>query len=141
MILDIVTPSRRLHSLATEEVRLPAETARVILPGREGEFEVLPGHAPFLTLLGTGLLTFELNGKDVQLMVSGGFCDVDRDRVTVMCEAASLPEEIEAEREQRSLQETEKKLLELGAVSAEDEDFQRLRTEAERAASKLRLVR
>lgn len=141
MILDIVTPSRRLHSLATEAVRLPMETARVVVPGQEGEFEVLPGHAPFLTLLGTGLLTFEANGKDVQLMVSGGFCDVDHDRITVMCESAALPEEIEAEREQRSLQDTEKQLSELGAVSSEDEDFQRLRTEAERAASKLRLVR
>lgn len=141
MILDIVTPTRRLHSIATEELRLPAETSRVVLPGRDGEFEVLPGHAPFLTLLGTGLLTFERNGQDVHLMVSGGYCDVDRDRVTVMCESAALPEEIEAEEEQRSLQETEKKLSELGAVSSEDEDFQRLRTEAERAASKLRLVR
>lgn len=141
MILDIVTPSRRLSSVATEDVRLPTDTARVILPGQAGEFEVLPGHAPFLTLLGTGLMTFEVNGRDVQLMVSGGFCDVDQDRVTVMCESAALPEEIEAEREQKSLQETEKQLSELGAVSSEDEDFKRLRTEAERAASKLRLLR
>ncbi len=141
MIFDVVTPDRRLRSLATDEIRLPAETARVVLPGKEGEFEVLPGHAPFLTILGTGLVTFEQHGKDVQLMVSGGFCDVDRDRITVMCESAALPEEIEAEREQRSLQETEKKLSELGAVSSEDEDFQRLRTEAERAASNLRLLR
>lgn len=141
MILDIVTPNRRLHSLANDEVRLPSETSRVILPGVEGEFEVLPGHAPFLTMLGTGLLTFEHKGKDVQLMVSGGFCDVDRERVTVMCESAALAEEVELADAQKSLDEAERKLFEIGAVSTEAEDFQKIRTEAERAAAKLRLLR
>ncbi len=141
MRLDIVTPSRRLQSVATTDVRLPIETSRVLIPGKEGEFEVLPGHAPFLALIGTGLLRFEAGGRDVELMVSGGFADIDRESVTVMCESAALAEEISAEAEQKSLQDMERKLTDLGAVSSEDEDFQKLRTEAERAASKLRLIR
>lgn len=141
MIVDIVTPSRRLRSVQSEDVRLPAECSRVILPGSEGEFEVGTGHSPFLTLLGTGLLTLETAGRTVKLMVSGGFCEVDRERVTVMCEIAALPEEVEVDAVQAGLQAVEKKLSELGATSTEEESFQRLRTEAERAASKLRLVR
>ncbi|MFZ9887850.1 MAG: ATP synthase F1 subunit epsilon [Myxococcota bacterium] len=141
MIVDIVTPSRRLRSVQNEDVRLPADCSHIIVPGREGEFEVGPGHAPFLTLLGTGLLTLETGGRTVKLMVSGGFCEVDRERVTVMCETAALPEEVQVDAVQSGLQAVEKKLSELGAASTEDESFQRLRTEAERAASQLRLVR
>lgn len=141
MLLDIVTPERRVRSIKNADVRLPAESQDVVLPGITGEFEVLPGHAPFITLLGTGILSFEANGKNVRLMVSGGFAEVDRDKVTVMCEAAALPEEVEAGAEAKSLAELERKLMELGSVATHDEELNRLRAEAERAAAKLRLLK
>lgn len=141
MLLDIVTPDRRLRSVESTDVRLPVETDDVVLPGIEGEFEVLPGHAPFLTLLGTGILSFKANGKTVRLMVSGGFAEIDREKVTVMCEAAALPEEVEAGAEEKSLAEAERRLAALGAVAFGDPEFKRLRAEAERAASKLRLLK
>ena len=141
MQLDIVTPTRRLQSIETEEVRLPCETERVRIPGAEGEFEVLPGHAPFIATIGTGILSFAVGGKEIQLMVSGGFCDVDRDKVSVMCEAASLIEEVDAAHAERTLQDAEKKMQELGAVAFDDSSYQQLRTEAERATSNLRLIR
>lgn len=141
MILDIVTPSRRLHSIENEALRLPAETERVRVPGLEGEFEVLPGHSPFLALIGTGVLSFDIAGKEHTLMVSGGFCDVDRDRITVMCESAALPEEVEVKDAEQALQDAEKGLAELGAVAFDNESYRHLRTEAERATSKLRLIK
>jgi F-type H+-transporting ATPase subunit epsilon len=141
MILDIVTPTRRLHSLETEQLRLPAETERVRVPGDGGEFEVLPGHAPFLAKIGTGLLSFDVDGKEIQLMVSGGFCDVDRDRVTIMCESAALPEEVQGSDTERDLQSAEKQLADLGTVSFDNESYTTLRTEAERATAKLRLIK
>lgn len=141
MLLDIVTPERRVRSLKNADVRLPVETDDVILPGIEGEFEVMPGHSPFITLLGTGILSFKANGQMQRLMVSGGFAEIDRDRVTVMCEAAALPEEVTADTEAQSLVELEKRLQELGSVSLYHEKHRLLRAEAERAASKLRLVK
>jgi F-type H+-transporting ATPase subunit epsilon len=141
MQLDIVTPTRRLRSIESEHVRLPCETTSVRVPGADGEFEVLPGHAPFLAVLGTGILTFEVDGKEVHLMVSGGFCDVDRDRVSVMCEEASLLEEVDVSHAEKTLKDAEKQLQELGAVAFDDSGYRTLRTEAERATSKLRLVK
>ena len=142
MRLDIVTPDRRLNSLKNEDVRLPCEASSVLIPGKDGEFEVLPNHAPFITVLGTGLLSFRTeSGQEVKLMVSGGFAEIDRDIVTVMCEAAALPEEVEADLERKALAAAEKQLGQLGAVAREDEDFKRLRAETERAASKLNLIR
>lgn len=141
MILDIVTPERRLKSLSNTDVDLPCEVKRVSVPGKEGLFEVLPGHAPFLTLLGTGILAFETDSRRVELMVSGGFCDVDRDNVTVMCEQAALPEEIDRAVEQGAHTKAQQALAALGPVSATSPDFLRLKAETERAASKLTLMR
>jgi F-type H+-transporting ATPase subunit epsilon len=132
MQLEIVTPDRRVHM---------GETSDVIIPGAEGEFEVLPGHSPFLSALGTGILTFVKDHKPVRLMVSGGFVEVDRDRVTLMCESAALAEEVVREEANKALYDAEQKLKQLPATSTEDETFQMLRAEVDRAAAKLTLIK
>jgi F-type H+-transporting ATPase subunit epsilon len=132
MQLDIVTPDRRV---------VVGETSDVIIPGIEGEFEVLPGHAPLLTILGTGILSFKQNGKDTRLVVSGGFVEIDGDRITLMAESASLAGEVVREEANKQLYDAEQKLKQLGAVSVENEDFQVLRAEVDRAAAKLTLIR
>jgi len=140
MLLDIVTPERRLRSLADDTISLPIETQDVVIPGIDGEFEVLPGHSPFITLLGTGVLWFTTKaGKQVRLMVSGGFAEVDRDRVTVMADAAAMAEEVDEGDEKSALVDVERKLQELGATNAEDDDFKKLKVAAEQSAAKLRL--
>src|SRR5688572_5970113 len=132
MHLDIVTPDRTV---------VVGETHDVIVPGSEGEFEVLPGHAPLLTLLGTGILSFKQAGKEVQLMVSGGFVEVDGDRIVLMAESAALSGEVVREEANKQLYDAEQKLKQLGAVSVEDENFQTLRAEVDRAAAKLTLIK
>jgi F-type H+-transporting ATPase subunit epsilon len=132
MQLEIVTPDRKV---------VVDETADVVVPAREGEMEVLPGHAPVLALLGTGILSFAHKGKTTRLMVSGGFVDVDGDRVTLMCEAAALADEVSRETESKVLYEAEQKLKALGAVGSEDETFLVHKAEVERSAAKLTLLR
>ena len=132
MHLDIVTPDRRV---------VVGETTDVIIPGIEGEMEVLPGHAPLLTILGTGILSFKQQGKETRLVVSGGFVEIDRDRIVLMAESASLVGEVVREEANKQLYDAEQKLKELGAVSVEDENFQVLRAEVDRAAAKLTLIR
>lgn len=132
MQMDIVTPDRRV---------VVGETEDVIIPGIEGEFEVLKGHAPLLTILGTGILSFKHQGKETRLMVSGGFVEIDNDRITLMAESASLAGEVVREEANKQLYDAEQKLKQLGAVSVENEDFQVLRAEVDRAAAKLTLIR
>lgn len=132
MQLEIVTPDRKV---------VVEESSDVVVPAREGELEVLPGHAPVLALLGTGILSFVVKGKATRLMVSGGFVEVDGDRVTLMCEAAALEGEVSRESENKALYEAEQKLKALGAVASEDESFLRHKAEVERSAAKLTLVR
>jgi F-type H+-transporting ATPase subunit epsilon len=132
MQLEIVTPDRRV---------VVGETTDVVVPGIEGEFEVLPGHAPFLTVLGTGVLSFTYKGKETRLMVSGGYVEVDGDVVTLMAESAALAEEVVREDANKALYDAEQKLKQLGPVSMEDEGFQQLRAEVDRAAAKLTLIK
>jgi len=141
MQLDIVTPERRLHSLQSEDVHLPCAVDSVAVPGLLGQFEILPGHAPFVTMLGTGLLTFTIKGRKVDLMISGGFCEVDRDRVNILCEQAALKEEVERGHEEDVHTRFQRDLAQLGAVSDSDENYVRLKTEVDRAATKLTLIK
>ena len=132
MSLDIVTPDRRVHV---------GQTTDVIIPGLEGEFEVLPGHEAFLSALGTGIMSYKQDHTQVKLMVSGGFVEVDNDRITMMCESAALKEEVVREDVNKALYVAEQKLKELGATSTEDENFQVLRAEVDRAAAQLTLIK
>lgn len=132
MQLEIVTPDRRV---------IIGETSDVVIPALQGELEALPGHAPFLALLGTGVLTFVHQGKPTRLMVSGGYVEIDRDRVTLMAEHAALADEVAREDTNKSLYDAEQKLKQLGPVSLEDESFTTLRAEVDRAAAKLTLIK
>jgi F0F1-type ATP synthase epsilon subunit len=94
-----------------------------------------------LALLGTGILSFKAHNKEVRLMVSGGFVEVDRDGVTLMCEAAALADEVVKEAENKALYDAEQALKALGAVGSDDASFLVRKAEVERAAAKLTLIR
>src|SRR4026209_2969848 len=85
MRFELATPTRMLISADVEEV---------VAPGTEGYFGVWPGHAPFLTTLGSGEVCYK-TGRDEQcLAVSGGFAEVTGERVIILAPAPELPEGI-----------------------------------------------
>lgn len=132
MQLDIVTPDRRV---------VVGKADDVVVPAKEGELDVLPGHAPFLGMLGTGVLRFIAEGKTHRLMVSGGFVEVDGDRVVLMCESASLADEVKLDSEKKSLADLEKQLASLGAAASDDESYLKLKAEVDRSAARLTLIK
>ena len=98
LLLEVVTPDRRLLSEQVAEVRLP---------GALGEMGVLPGHAPLLTSLGTGPLTYSKGTQQMMLAVQGGFAEVLPDKVTVLATIAETPAEIDLEAARSQLAEAE----------------------------------
>ena len=101
MLFELATPTRMLISADVEEV---------VAPGTEGYFGVWPGHAPFLTTLGSGKVCYK-TGRDEQcLAVSGGFAEVTGERVIILAETAELPEEIDVARAQRAKERAELRL-------------------------------
>lgn len=132
MQLDIVTPDRKVIVGKAEDV---------VIPAAKGEIDILPGHAPWLGMLGTGVLRFIAEGKEMRLMISGGFAEVDGDRVVLMCESASLQNEVVAEDERKSLQSLEAQLAALGATGEDDESYRKLKGEVDRSAARLTLLK
>ncbi len=85
---DLVSPERLLIS---------AEVDQVDVPGSEGDFGVLPGHAPVMTTLKPGVLTIQSPGKaGEKFFVRGGFAEVTLGGLTVLAEEAMPLAELDA---------------------------------------------
>jgi F-type H+-transporting ATPase subunit epsilon len=130
MQLEIVTPDRSV---------VVGQAVEVVVPGLVGELDVLPGHAPLFTLLGTGVMSFRAEGKEIKLMVSGGFMEVEGDRVIVMCDQAALATDVNTDDDKARVQSLEAKLKSLGAVAPTDREFAHVKAEIERATARLSL--
>ena len=110
--LEIVTPDR---------VVVSAEVDEVVLPGIEGEFGVLHGHIPFLTVLKVGVLTYKRDDVEEHLAVSWGYVEVTGDNVKVLAETAEKATEIDLSRAQ-SAREAAEKILTAGKEDTEHEE-------------------
>lgn len=126
--LDVITPERRL---------LSEEVDAVTVPGLGGELGILPGHTPLISQLQTGVLSYTRGGESRRLLVSGGFVEVNDDRVSVLTDLAELPGEIDAARARVERDDAEKRL---GAFTGAPEEMAEVRTQLDRAAARLQLA-
>jgi F-type H+-transporting ATPase subunit epsilon len=126
--LEVVTPERRVLSESVEAV---------YVPGAGGELGILPGHTPLISQLQTGVLSYTQGGASHRLHVSGGFVEVNSDRVSVLAEVAERPEEIDASRARLARERAEKTL---SAWSGTEEDFEIARARLERSIVRLQLA-
>lgn len=129
--LTIVTPERRL--LVNQEVD------EVTVPGFKGELNILPGHAPLISTLETGVMKWRLKGKDRQdqAVISWGYCQVSPEGVNVLANIADLPEEIDAQATKEFLAQSEKRIMNELIAEEEWTEFQR---EWSRARAKLEVA-
>jgi F-type H+-transporting ATPase subunit epsilon len=100
--LEIVTPEREAYSDTVDAV---------YCPGTEGEFGVLPHHAPLLSTLGVGELRIQKGGEEEFFAIAGGFVQVRPDKVVVMAELADLASEINLEAAEEARNEAERALV------------------------------
>jgi len=101
--LVVVTPEKQLLRETVVEVQLP---------GAEGYLGVLPGHAPLITELGVGELTYKkaVSSEAPVLAVLRGFAEVLPNRVTVLAETAERAAEIDLARAERALKRAQERL-------------------------------
>ena len=125
--LDVITPERRLLSEAVDAVTVP---------GAGGELGILPGHTPLISQLKTGVLSYTQGATTRRLLVSGGFVEVNEDRVSVLADFAEFPEEVDAARARLEREEAEKRL---GAFTGTPEELAEVQAQFDRAAARLQL--
>ncbi len=119
--LEIVTPARQVLRETVESVELP---------GKEGYLGILPGHAPLLTELGIGELTYRKGSETRHLTVIDGFAEVLPERVIVLAEVSERAEEINLERAITAAERARERLAKAGSLEI---DWRRATLALERA--------
>src|SRR5215467_3118109 len=103
--LEVVTPER----LVVQEV-----VDDITMRGKSGYLGILPGHAPLITELSVGEITYHAGGQTKRLAVAWGFAEVLTDKVTILAETAEKAEEIDVGRAQAAKQKAETEIHQAG---------------------------
>ena len=101
----------RLEVAVPDKLVLDEDTVSVQLPLTTGYAGVLPGHAPFLAEVGTGVLTYASEqGQERYLAIDGGAVEILPERVRILAEKAERSDEIDADRALKALERADKRL-------------------------------
>lgn len=109
--LEIVTPERLVVQEAVDDITMP---------GKTGYLGILPGHAPLITEIAVGEITYHSGGQARRLSVAWGFAEVLPDKVTILAETAEKAEDIDVARAQTAKQQAEAELKKAGAEGNSD---------------------
>jgi F-type H+-transporting ATPase subunit epsilon len=108
--LDVVTPARRVLSVLVDSVEIP---------GKDGYLGILPGHAPLLTELGIGALSYVQSGQTHYLTVIDGFAEVLAERVIVLAEVSERSDEIDRARAEEAAKRAQERLTKSGSAEVD----------------------
>jgi F-type H+-transporting ATPase subunit epsilon len=128
MPIEIVTPERKVYE---------NEANMIIARGADGDLGILRGHAPVVTTLKVSSIRIKTDAGEDTIAVSGGFLEVQQDKVTVLAESAELPEEIDVDRASRAKERAERRI----AGSKENFDARRAELSLERALNRLQVAK
>ena len=126
--LLIVTRERQLVEDAVDEVQVRA---------KDGYLGVLPGHAPLVTELGTGEMSYLQGKTETYLAIINGFAEVLPDQVTVLAEVAERAEEVDPDRAKAARERAEQRLSKSGDT---DIDWDRASSALQRALVRLQVA-
>ena len=128
LMLEIVTPEKMAFSGKVEDVTIP---------GTEGEFGVLRGHAALLSSVDVGELNYVKDGKRTFYAVNTGYTEVTTGKVTVLVETAERSDLIDKERAKKAKENAEVKLAKL---SKDDVEYEIIRAALARAISRINVA-
>lgn len=129
--LTLVTPEKKIET--------DLEVDEIVVPGFRGQLDILPGHAPLVTTLSSGLVRYKPKGSsEFQAAVtSWGYCEVFPNGVYILAETAETKEEVDRERAEESLKKSLQLLESKDLPVDEVEKYQR---KIKRARARLELV-
>jgi F-type H+-transporting ATPase subunit epsilon len=125
--LEIVTPEKLVVRDAAEEAQIP---------GLNGYLGILPGHAPLITELGAGEISYRSGGQSHRFSLAWGFAEVLPDRVTVLAETVERAEEIDVSRAKKALTNAEESLK----TAQSEEEFSVATGKIQRAQARLEVA-
>jgi len=78
----------KFELVSPERLLLSAQVEQVVVPGSEGYFTVLKGHAPLMSTMKPGVVEVTREGESQRIFVRGGFADVNGAGLTILAEQA-----------------------------------------------------
>lgn len=120
----LVSPERELFN---------GDVDQVVVPGSEGEFGVLPNHAPVMSVIKPGALKVLNDGTERRIFVNGGFADVTPEGLTVLAEEAIDLEDISADKIEQDLKAANEDLRDASSDAKKDA--------AQRAVARLEAIK
>ena len=127
--LEIVTPERKVVDETVDSVTIPTLS---------GEAGILPQHAPLISALKPGILSYSNKGSIEKLAVAGGFAEVNSDKISVLTDLAETAAEINVEQAKADREEAEKALA--NSSSAPVDETEDLRNRLDFANARLQLA-
>ena len=126
--LTLVTPYKKV---------LDQEVDEISASGSLGEFGVLPGHAPFLTSLKIGELSYKSGSSVTHLAVNWGYFEIENDKAVILVETAELADEIDVARAKAAMERAEAALKKL---DPEDKSYRVMEAALERALIRVQVA-
>ena len=114
---DLVSPERMMFS---------GEVDQVDIPGTEGDFGVLAGHAPLIAAVRPGIMTVFSEGKQEKIVVLGGLAEVSPNGLTVLADVATSVEELDKAAFAKTVAEMEAAIARLAEGTELDKEITRL---------------
>ena len=112
--------------VSPDKISFSGEVDQVDVPGSEGDFGVLAGHAPLIALLRPGMMTVYAGGEQTKIVVLGGFAEVGPDGLTVLADVATSLEDIDRASLQKQIVEIEQGIKDMAQGSELDREIARL---------------
>jgi F-type H+-transporting ATPase subunit epsilon len=128
LFLEIVTP---------EKVSFSGKIEDVTIPGSEGEFGVLAGHAPLLSGINFGELNYTEGNKKTYYAIDTGYAEVSSHKVTVLVESAQRADMIDKEKAQKAKEMAEQKLA---SIPRDDPDYEKTVSVIEKEENRLKVA-
>ena len=126
--LEIVTPEKKVFDETVETVTIPTPS---------GEIGILPNHAPLISSLKPGILSYSHRGTSERMVIAGGFIEVSDNKVSILADVAERGNEIDVEKANGERESAEKALA---AWSGTEEDFETAKERLDKAQAQLQLA-
>ncbi len=126
--LEIVTPEKKVVDASVDSVTVPTAN---------GEIAVLQNHAPLISTLKSGILSYTTGGKTEKLVISGGFVEVGVNVVSILADVAETGDEVNLEAARAEQSQIEKLLAGWGGT---EEEFEVEVEKLERAQARQQLA-
>ena len=127
--MTLATPSKKVF--------VDKDISEIFVPAEMGELNILPGHAPLVTTLTTGVMRFKEINKDKfeKVVISWGYLEINADQIVLLADTAEKAEEVDRDRAMAALKKAQERMSMAGLGENELEKYRRKAERAERRLS------